>query len=204
MNDSTAPQVALFVTCLADLFRPSVAFSSIALLEAAGCEVTVPETQTCCGQPGYNSGAIDESRPLAKQLIDAFAGFNYVVMPSGSCAGMVKHHYPSLLADEDDWHAKALDLAGRCWEITTFLDEVLQFQPAASVLDGQDITYHDSCAGLREMGIKSAASQPARQVWRASQRDAVHRSLLWFWRYVLRENARAVREDDSGQTAQRY
>lgn len=164
MNSRPTPQVGLFVTCLADLFRPSVAFSSIDLLEAAGCQVEVPELQTCCGQPAYNSGAIDETRPLAKQVIEAFAGFPYVVAPSGSCAGMLKHHYPRLFEEYPGWHGRAVDLARRTWEITSFLVEVMDYTPPPATLAGKSVTYHDSCAGLREMGIKQ---QPRKLLSRA-------------------------------------
>jgi L-lactate dehydrogenase complex protein LldE len=153
--------VALFVTCLADLFRPTVAFSSIQLLEEAGCEVDVPAGQTCCGQPGYNSGAFADATALAKQVIRNFADYDYVVAPSGSCAGMIKCHYPTLLENDPQWHQRALELAHRTWELTSFLTEVLDYQPPATAAGEEDrsITYHDSCAGLREMGIKQQPRQ---------------------------------------------
>ena len=160
MTDASNPTVALFVTCLADLFRPSVAFSAVELLEQAGCTVVVPEAQTCCGQPGYNSGAVDQARPVAKQVIETFVDFPYVVAPSGSCAGMIREHYPRLFEEFPNWHARALDLADRTWELTSFLSEVMEFKPAAaSGLGGHQVTYHDSCAGLRELGIKSQPRQ---------------------------------------------
>src|SRR5256712_2592462 len=83
-------RVALLVTCLVDLFRPSVGFAAVALLERAGCTVEVPRTQTCCGQPAYNSGDRADAKSIARQVITAFAGYDYVVVPSGSCAGMVR------------------------------------------------------------------------------------------------------------------
>lgn len=159
MNPSPQPHVGLFVTCLADLFRPSVAFSSIRLLENAGCKVEVPELQSCCGQPGYNSGAIDATRPLARQVIEAFAGFPYVVAPSGSCAGMIKLHYPRLFDEQSSWHARAQDLADRTWEVTSFLTDVMDYTPDTSALAGRAVTYHDSCAGLRELGIRQQPRQ---------------------------------------------
>src|SRR3954462_7131051 len=84
------PRVGLFVTCLVDLFRPSVGFAAVKLLEEAGCEVEVPVAQTCCGQPAYNSGDRPDAAALARQTIAAFAGYDYIVAPSGSCAGMLK------------------------------------------------------------------------------------------------------------------
>jgi L-lactate dehydrogenase complex protein LldE len=152
------PRVALFVTCLANVFRPAVAEASVELLRAAGCEVHVPLDQSCCGQPGYNSGAIASARPVAQGLIRTFEAFDYVVAPSGSCAGMIVHHYPRLFADDPHWHPRALALAGRTFEISTFLAEVVQFTPppAAST---PAVTYHDSCAGLRELGVRNQPRQ---------------------------------------------
>ena len=95
-------RVALLVTCLVDLFRPSVGFAAVKLLEEAGCSVEVPRTQTCCGQPAYNSGDRGDARAIARQVIETFSGYDYVVAPSGSCAGMVKVHYPEMFADEPD------------------------------------------------------------------------------------------------------
>lgn len=140
-------RVALFVTCLADLTRPSVAFAAVKLLEDAGCTVEVPTAQTCCGQPAYNSGAREDAADLARNVVSAFAGYDYVVAPSGSCAGMIKHHYPKLLGSE------AQDLADRTWEITSFLTDVLNITAVDTAFDATT-TYHDSCGGLRELGIK--------------------------------------------------
>lgn len=146
-------QVALFVTCLADLFRPSVAFDSIVLLERAGCQVSVPTGQTCCGQPGYNTGDYESSIPVAKQVIETFEFADCVVAPSGSCAGMISQHYPKLLSGE--WRARAIDLAAKTYELTSFLTDIANLQPGSTAqvkLPG--VTYHDSCSGLRELGIK--------------------------------------------------
>ena len=145
--------VGLFVTCLVDLYRPNVGFAAIKLLESAGCKVSVPEAQTCCGQPAYNSGDDASSREIAKQTIAAFEGLDYVVAPSGSCAGMIREHYPSLLADDPLWSARATDLAGRCYELTSFLVDVLG-QEVVRASFAHTVTYHDSCSGLRELGIR--------------------------------------------------
>jgi len=146
-------QVALYVTCLVDLFRPSVAFDSIQLLEQAGCKVTVPNLQTCCGQPTYNTGDYESTIPLARQVIAAFEFADYVVVPSGSCAGMICHHYPKLLQDE--WHDRALALAAKTFELTTFLADIAKIERApGQVRQLPTVTYHDSCAGLRELGVK--------------------------------------------------
>lgn len=153
-----ARNVALLVTCLVDSWRPSVGFAAVALLEDAGCRVTVPETQTCCGQPAYNSGDRADARAIARQVIEAFEGFDYVVVPSGSCAGMVRHHYPALFRDDPALAARARRLADRTWELVSFLVEVCGREAAPGEFSGS-VTYHDSCAGLRELGIKQ---QPRR------------------------------------------
>jgi L-lactate dehydrogenase complex protein LldE len=147
-------RVALLVTCLVDLFRPSIGFAAVKLLEDAGCSVAVPRAQTCCGQPAYNSGDKDDAKTIAHRVIEAFAGFDYVVAPSGSCAGMVKVHYPELFADEPPMLEKAEELAARTWELMSFLVDV---RGVKSVTTGcaQAVTYHDSCSGLRELGVKS-------------------------------------------------
>jgi L-lactate dehydrogenase complex protein LldE len=146
-------RVSLFVTCLADLFRPSVAFASIKLLEQAGCEVTVPLSQTCCGQPAYNTGDYESSVPLAQQLIKQYEGADYVVAPSGSCAGMICHHYPRML--EGEWRERALLLAAKTFELTTFLNDIAHIERGdRAPVELPAVTYHDSCAGLRELGIK--------------------------------------------------
>ncbi|MBK7522268.1 MAG: (Fe-S)-binding protein [Gammaproteobacteria bacterium] len=151
-----APRVGLFVTCLANVFRPGVAESTLRLLRRAGCTVEVPLAQSCCGQPGYNAGAIAAAKPIARQLIETFEPFDYVVTPSGSCAGMIAHHYPKLFADEAAWQARALALAAKTREITQFLVDMPGWEAAPAQLpEARRFTYHDSCAGLREMGIKA-------------------------------------------------
>ena len=148
------PRVALFVSCLVNVFRPSVAEAAIALLEQAGCRVEVPLEQSCCGQPGYNAGAIGAARPLARNLITTFEGYDYVVAPTGSCVGMIKLHYPRLLAGDPGWAKRALALAARTHELTHFLQAVMGFVPARQSAT-EAVTYHDSCAGLRELGIRT-------------------------------------------------
>jgi L-lactate dehydrogenase complex protein LldE len=151
-------RVALFVTCLVDLFRPSVGFAAIKLLEDAGCTVEVPPLQVCCGQPAYNSGDRATARAIAAQVIDAFEGFEAVVAPSGSCGGMLSHHYPGLFDDDPAMKARAEDLARRSHELVSFLVDVLGVNSVAARFDGA-VTYHDSCSGLRELGVKQ---QPRR------------------------------------------
>lgn len=153
-----ALRVGLFVTCLVDLFRPTVGFAAVKLLEEAGCIVEVPEDQACCGQPAYNSGDRADAKAIARQVIDAFAGFDYVVVPSGSCGGMIKTHYPSLFADEPAMKERAEDLAARTFELVSFLADVLKVPAPEARYDGV-VTYHDACSGLRELGVKA---QPRR------------------------------------------
>lgn len=152
------PQVGLFVTCLVDLFRPTVGFAAVRLLEEAGCDVDVPRAQTCCGQPAYNSGDRADTAAIAKQVIAAFAPFDYVVAPSGSCAGMIKEHYPRLLANDRDWKAKADALSAKTFELVSFLVDICGMQAVDAAFDGV-VTYHDSCSGLRELGVRE---QPRR------------------------------------------
>jgi len=146
--------VGLFVTCLVDLFRPSVAFAAVKLMEEAGCTICVPERQTCCGQPAFNSGDMSDSRTMAKMVIEEFEGFDYVVAPSGSCAAMIVKHYPELFKDSPEWHKRATDLSGKTYELLTFLSDVCGVKKVQAALD-RKVTYHDSCSGLRELGIKS-------------------------------------------------
>lgn len=147
-------KVALFVTCLVDLFRPTVGFAALKLLEQAGCDVSVPGAQTCCGQPAFNSGDRSNAQKVARGLIEAFEPFDYVVAPSGSCAGMIRKHYPELFAGDDIWEARATALAGKTWELTSFLTDVVGFDAVDASYDGS-VSYHDSCSGLRELGVKS-------------------------------------------------
>jgi L-lactate dehydrogenase complex protein LldE len=148
------PTVGLFATCLVDLFRPSVGFAAVKLLEAAGCRVAVPAAQTCCGQPAYNSGDKPDAAALARRTIEAFLPFDYTVVPSGSCGGMIKAHYPGLFAAGDPWRAKAEALAAKTHELVSFLSDVRGLARMPGRYDGI-AAYHDSCSGLRELGIKA-------------------------------------------------
>src|SRR5688500_16652382 len=146
-------KVALFVTCLVDLMRPRIGFAAIELLEAAGCEVIVPLTQTCCGQPGYNSGDRASALALARKVLDEFADCDFVVAPSGSCAGMIRTHYPDLFRDAPGDTARVEALCAKTYELTVFLVNVARIESVPGTFDGS-ITYHDSCAGLRELRVK--------------------------------------------------
>ena len=146
-------RVGLFVTCLVDLFRPSVAYAAVKLLQDAGCTVEVP-SQTCCGQPAYNSGDRATTARIAEQVFRAFRPYDYVVAPSGSCAGMIKRHYPELFADDPNLGTEARRLADRTFELVSFLTDVLRVRSVDAAFDGT-ITYHDSCSGLRELDIRT-------------------------------------------------
>ena len=145
-------RVGLFVTCLVDLIRPSVGFAAAKLIEDAGFVVEVPR-QTCCGQPAFNSGDRSTARALAEQVIAAFEGFDYVVTPSGSCGGQIKVHYPELFRDDPDWLARADAMAAKTHELVSFLVDVAGVTHVDATFEGT-ATYHDSCSGLRELGVR--------------------------------------------------
>jgi len=147
-------RAGLFVTCLVDLMRPSIGFAALRLLEAAGCEVVVPPTQTCCGQPGYNSGDQKAAKSLALKVLEEFDSCDYVVLPSGSCAGMIRVHYPALFKDDPTVIESIKRLSARTYELTDFLVNVAKLQNIPGNYSGS-LTYHDSCSGLREMGVQA-------------------------------------------------
>jgi L-lactate dehydrogenase complex protein LldE len=147
-------RVGLFVTCLVDMMRPSIGFAALKLLRDAGCEVVVPATQTCCGQPGYNSGDRKSALALASKVLAEFEACDYVVAPSGSCAGMIRTHYPDLFADQPAELERVQRLCARTYELTDFLLNVAKLDRIDAKFDGT-VTYHDSCSGLREMGVKA-------------------------------------------------
>lgn len=155
---SSSPHVGLFVTCLVDLFRPNVGFAAVKLLEAAGCQIDIPLAQTCCGQPAYNNGDLATSQTIAKQVINNFDKFDYIVAPSGSCTGMLKRHYPQLFENDPQWQVQAQAFAARCYELTHFLTEVCGVTSIAAHFE-QRVTYHDSCSGRRELGIQRQPRQ---------------------------------------------
>ena len=146
-------RLALYVTCLVDLMRPAVGFAALRLLEGAGCEVVVPPGQTCCGQPAWSAGNRNLARDLAKKAIAELEPFDYVVIPSGSCCEHLGKVYPQLLADDPAWAARAAAVAARSYELSSFLDEVLHLVAVPGEFAGC-VTYHDSCKGLRALGIK--------------------------------------------------
>lgn len=151
--------VQLFVTCLVDSFFPDVGLAVVDILEDLGLDVQFPQAQTCCGQPAFNAGFWDDARAMARHTINVLAESDApIVIPSGSCADMIIHHYPEILAGDITYAAKAREVAGRTYEFTQFLVDVL----GDTDLDVQSsgcLTYHASCHGLRGLGIKQ---QPRR------------------------------------------
>ena len=152
-DDPRPLSVALLVTCLVDLMRPNVGFAAVNLLQDAGCTVTVPRAQSCCGQPAYNNGDESSALALGRQVIEVFESFDYVVVPSGSCGGMLREHYPRLFAADLEWVNRAHALAQKTYELTEFLVDVIDYKGGNSHYSGL-CTYHDSCAGLRELGVR--------------------------------------------------
>lgn len=146
-------KVGFFVTCLVDVMRPEVGMSAVKLLESAGCTVEVPMQQTCCGQPGFNSGDTEAARAMARKFLAEFERYEYVVVPSGSCGGMIRRHYPELFREEPDIRNRIQALCDRTWELTAFLHDVLAIDHLPGEFEGE-VTYHDSCSGLRELGVR--------------------------------------------------
>lgn len=152
------PRVGLFVTCLVDLMRPRIGFAAIKLLEQAGCDVEVPHAQTCCGQPAWNSGDDRNTAAIARLVVDAFEGFNYVVAPSGSCAGMIRVHYPEALAGDAAYATRAQALAEKTHELVSFLVRIRGVGAVPAICKAR-ICYHDSCSSLREMHVNEEPRQ---------------------------------------------
>ncbi|AGA31856.1 putative L-lactate dehydrogenase, Fe-S oxidoreductase subunit YkgE [Thioalkalivibrio nitratireducens DSM 14787] len=155
-SDGT-PRIGLFVTCLADIYRPNVGLAAVALLERSGCTVEVPDSQTCCGQPSYNNGDLAGAARTARRTIEAFEDYDYVVVPSGSCAGMLRD-YPRLFEAEPGWRLRARAMAEKTHELISFLTDVRGVTSVDAAFN-RPVTYHDSCHGLRALGIKE---QPRR------------------------------------------
>jgi L-lactate dehydrogenase complex protein LldE len=166
----TSPRVGLFVTCLVDMIRPSVGFAAVKLLEDAGCRVEVPAAQTCCGQPAYNSGDKRDTIDIARSVIAAFKDFDYIVAPSGSCAGMIKTHYRELFEEGTPDRQAADALAAKTFELISFLVHVMKVEKVSAEFAAR-ATYHDSCSGLRELGIKQEPRKLLRSVAGVSLRE---------------------------------
>jgi L-lactate dehydrogenase complex protein LldE len=170
------PRVALFVTCLVDLFRPSVGFATVRLLEEAGCTVEVPAAQTCCGQPAWNSGDREGARAIARQVIAAFEGYDHVVAPSGSCAATIAKDYAAMFEPGDPWAERARALGAKTHEITSFLTDVLGVSAVTRRLEAS-VTYHDSCSGLRSLGVQEQPRRLLASVEGLELREMVERDV---------------------------
>lgn len=153
-EQSSAPRVALFVTCLVDLFRPSVGWAAVKLLQDAGCTVEVPAGQTCCGQPAYNSGDRADARAIAARTIDQLVPYDYIVAPSGSCAAMIRLHYPALFEADPVLASRARDVAQKTFELTSFLADVMKTRLTPPECN-ETVAYHDGCSGLRELDVRA-------------------------------------------------
>jgi len=148
-------RVALFVTCLVDQLFPKVGMSMASVLERLGYTVEFPEDQTCCGQPAYNSGYRDEARRVARHFIRTFAGYDRIVVPSGSCTTMIVHHFAELFRKEPETLRQVAELEKRVWEFSTFLTEVAGVEDVGARFP-EVVTFHDGCHGLRELGVRAA------------------------------------------------
>lgn len=148
----TKGRVGLFVTCLVDLLKPEIGFATLRLLEQAGYSVEVP-TQGCCGQPNFNSGDRAGAAEMAAGVIERFSGYDYVVAPSGSCAAMLRVHYPALFETGSEAHSAAVALSDKTHELTAFLHDIAGWRNS-DVRWSASVTYHDGCSGLRELGVR--------------------------------------------------
>jgi L-lactate dehydrogenase complex protein LldE len=146
-------RVGLLATCLIDTFRPNAGFAAVRLLEQAGFSVEVP-VQGCCGQPNFNGGDESGARQMALHTMQTFAAFDYVVVPSCSCAAMIRVHYTELFSDDAEVAARATTLADKTWELTSFLVDVAGVDAIDASLDAT-VVLHDSCSGLRELGVRA-------------------------------------------------
>ena len=193
-------RVALFVTCLVDLFRPSVGFAAVKLLEDAGCTVEVPRAQTCCGQPAYNSGDRADAKAIALQVLDAFAGYDHVVAPSGSCAGMIRQHYPELFADDPVNLPRAQELAETQLGARLVSRRRLRAAKPSRREWQRRVTYHDACSGLAR-ARRQASAAPAPRFGRRAGADGIagSRGMLRLWRHVLRQIPGDFRQDGHRQ-----
>ena len=144
--------VQLFIPCFVDLLYPQTAFNMVKVLEKAGCNILYNTNQTCCGQPAFNAGFCDESRAVAEKFLNDFDNADYIVAPSASCVGFIRNYYPDLF--EKSVHQNKIKAIGkRTFEFSEFLIDVLKMEDFGASFNGK-ITYHDSCAALRECKIK--------------------------------------------------
>lgn len=154
--------VSLFITCVCDIFYSNIGKDTVEILERVGCKVDFPEAQTCCGQPAFNSGYLQQSKQAMKQMIQAFEHAEYIVGPSGSCVGMLKE-YPNIFAGDPVWEERAINIANKSYELTQFLVDVLNVVEVGSEFTGK-VTYHPSCHMTRILGVKDAPLKLLKQI----------------------------------------
>ncbi len=147
-------KVSFFITCMCDIITPEVGKHAVELLERLGCEVDFPVAQTCCGQPAFNSGYLEDAKESMKQMMRAFKDSEYVVGPSGSCVGMLRE-YPKVFKDDPEWEQPAKELAAKAYELTQFIVDVLDMEDVGARFHGR-VTYHPSCHMTRILGVKEA------------------------------------------------
>lgn len=155
--------VSIFITCLVDQFFPNVGISMVRLLHRQGIDVKFPTSQTCCGQPAFNSGYTEEARQVARTLLDAFEDADYVVAPSGSCVGMIRHYYPFLFQDDPEERKRVSDLIDKTYEFSQFLVNVLQVRDLGATFPYR-VTYHPSCHASRLLGVEQEPLQLMKEV----------------------------------------
>jgi L-lactate dehydrogenase complex protein LldE len=147
-------RVSLFVTCIVDQVFPQVGIAITQVLERLGYQVDFPQAQTCCGQPAFNSGYVDEARTIARHFLKVFRDSEYILVPSGSCTSMISHHFADIFEHDPKLLAEAHALEPRVWEFSRFLLDVAGVEDVGARFNGV-VTYHDSCHALRELRIKS-------------------------------------------------
>jgi len=147
-------RVALFATCLLDQFFAGAGVATVKLLRSLGVEVAFPRDQTCCGQPASNAGHWEEARTMARHTMAVFEGYDYVVLPSGSCGSMLRTHYPELFVGLGADYLRAVDLAERTYELSGFIVRVLGVERLGEGLKGRRLAYHHGCHALRELGLE--------------------------------------------------
>lgn len=147
-------RVSLFVTCIVDQVFPQVGVAMTEVLERLGYEVDFPEAQTCCGQPAFNTGYVEEARKIAQHFLHVFRDSEYIIVPSGSCTSMIAHHFADVFQHDPKLLSEVHALEPRVWEFSRFLLDVAGVEDVGARFDGL-VTYHDSCHALRELRIKS-------------------------------------------------
>ncbi|MCY3835300.1 MAG: (Fe-S)-binding protein [Anaerolineaceae bacterium] len=169
MNEIPRPsprgkRVSLFATCIIDHIYPQTGIAVVEILERLGIEIDYPLGQTCCGQPGFNSGHWEDARSVARQFLKAFAAAEVIVTPSGSCASMIRHYYPVLFEEDERWLQRAEQAAQITWEFSEYLVDGLGISDLGARLPATEVAFHDACHGLRLMGLQGQLRQLAAKI----------------------------------------